>query len=38
MMDKEMKDAIIVYRLENADKTLAEVSIHIRNKLFHLSM
>ena len=33
-----MKDAIIVYRLENADKTLAEVSIHITNHLWNTAV
>ena len=38
MMDEAMKNAIVVYRLENADKTLAEVSILIRNELWNTAV
>jgi len=38
MMDKETRDAIVAYRLENADKTLDEISIHISNELWNTAI
>jgi len=34
MIDKDKKDAIVAYRLENAQKTLNEIPIHIQNELW----
>jgi uncharacterized protein (UPF0332 family) len=38
MMDKETRNAIVSYRLENAHKTLNEIPIHIENELWNTAI
>ena len=38
MIDKEERDAIVAYRLENAEKTLNEISLHIQNELWNTAI
>ena len=38
MMNKETRDAIVTYRLENAYKTLNEIPLHIRNELWNTAI
>jgi len=38
MIDKETRDAIVVYRLENAHKTLNEIPILIQNELWNTAI
>ena len=38
MIDKVTRDAIVAYRLENADRTLNEISIHIKNELWNTAI
>ena len=38
MMDKEAREAIVAYRLENAHKTLNEISVHIQNELWNTAV
>ena len=38
MMDKETKDAIVAYRLENATRTLNEIPLHIKNELWNTAI
>ena len=38
MMDKETREAIVTYRLENAHKTLNEVPMHIQNELWNTAV
>ena len=38
MIDKETRDAIVAYRLENANNTLNEISIHIKYKLWNTAI
>jgi len=38
MIEKEARDAIVAYRLENADKTLNEISLHIQNELWNTAI
>ena len=38
MMNKETRDAIVAYRLENAQKTLNEIPIHIEHKLWNTAV
>lgn len=38
MIDKETRDAIVAYRLENAHKTLNEIHIHIEHELWNTAI
>jgi uncharacterized protein (UPF0332 family) len=38
MIDKETRNAIVSYRLENAHKTLNEIPIHIENELWNTAI
>jgi len=38
MTDRETVDAIVVYRLENAHKTLNEIPIHIEHELWNTAI
>ena len=38
MIDREKRNAIVAYRLENAQKTLDEIPIHIRHKLWNTAI
>ena len=38
MIDEETRDAIVAYRLENAHKTLNEISIHIEHELWNTAI
>jgi len=38
MIDKETRDAIVAYRLENSHKTLNEMQIHIENELWNTAI